>query len=195
MIRVFELFFKCNFKKISAMDFFAKSMVNINIYDHECPICHTKHPHWKKHEDYERYLVSYEDGQIKVYKVTITRYKCSSCGHTHAILPESIIPYQSYSFLFILEVLSKYFTKSLTVEKICDKYAISVSTLYAWKRLFIRHKKIWLGLLKDAEISTIHFLDYLNEYYLYQLNEFFLITGISFMQGTSHFRKARSVPV
>ncbi len=195
MIRVFELFFKCNLKKFSALAFFTKSMAKINIYDYECPICHTKHPHWKKHEDYERYLVSYEDSHVVIYKVTIFRYKCSSCGHTHALLPESIIPYQSYSFLFILTVLSDYFMKSLTVEKICDKYEISVSTLYAWKKLFIKHKKLWLGLLKDAEMSVVDFLDYLKKYYLYQLKDFFLISGYSFMQGASHFKNAHSPPV
>jgi transposase-like protein len=48
---------------------------------------------------------------------------------------------------------------SLTVEDIRNKYDISVSTLYSWKGLFQKHKKIWLGLLNDAVTSPLEFID------------------------------------
>ncbi|WP_276624136.1 DUF6431 domain-containing protein [Syntrophomonas wolfei] len=61
---------------------------------------------------------------------------CKSCGHTHAILPEVIIPYRSYSILFILTVLRDYYTRSDDIWEIGDKYQIAVSTLYLWIHLF-----------------------------------------------------------
>jgi hypothetical protein len=191
MIRVFELFYKFNYISLSAKDLFLQSMAEFHPYDHICPFCPAKHPDWKKHAVYDRYLISFENGCTVSYQVTIVRYRCSSCGHTHAVLPESIIPYQSYSFLFIIAVMRDYFTNSLTVDGICDKYDISVSTLYSWKGLFIRHKKIWLGLLDDACTSSVQFLDsFFNRSLLHTLKEFFLTVGISFLQGVSPMKKA-----
>lgn len=195
MIRVFELFRKLNFKNISAKDLFNKFMAEFEPNEHKCPWCNTKDPDWKKHAEYERWLISFEGGSTVTYRLVITRYKCSSCGHTHAILPESIIPYQSYSFLFIIAVMRDYYTRTITVADICAKYDISVSTLYSWKELFIKDKKIWLGLLEDAYISSLEFLNsFCDKSFRYDLKEFFQIAGVSFMQGSSHVKKACSAP-
>ena len=145
MIRGFGLFRKLNFKNLSAEDLFNKYMAEFKPVEHSCPWCSTKDPDWKRHAVYDRWLISFENGGIVTYRIEIRRYKCSSCGHTHAILPESIIPYQSYSFLFIISVMRDYYTRSLTVEGICAKYGISVSTLYLWKELFLRQKKDMAG--------------------------------------------------
>ncbi|MBU7008804.1 DUF6431 domain-containing protein [Phosphitispora fastidiosa] len=195
MIRVFELFCKLNFINLSAKDIFLQSMAEFHPHDHKCPFCLTEHPDWKKHAVYERYLISFESGRTVSYLITIIRYRCSSCGHTHAILPEPVIPYQSYSLLFILAVMRDYFISSLTVKDICAKYDISVSTLYSWKALFLRHKKIWLGLLNDACTSPLQFLNSLFIENLHTLKEFFLTAGVSFLQGASHMKKAYFAPV
>ena len=195
MIRVFELFCKFNFINLSAKDLFLQSMAEFHPHDHICPFCAAKHPDWKKHAVYDRYLISFENECTVSYLVTIVRYRCSSCGHTHAILPESIIPYQSYSFLFIIAVMRDYFTTSLTVEGICAKYVISVSTLYSWKELFLKQKKIWLGLLDDACTSSMQFLDSLfTGSLLNGLKKFFLTAGISFLQSASQMKKAHCPP-
>lgn len=195
MIRVFELFYKLNFVKLSASDLFIQSMAEFHIHEHECPFCLTKHPDWKRHAVYERYLISFEDGHTVLHQITVIRYRCPSCGHTHAVLPESIIPYQSYSFLFIIQVMRDYFTGSLNVVGICAKYGITVSTIYSWKKLFLRHKKVWLGLLVDACTTSIHFLNSLfTGGLLHNLKEFFLMAGVSFLQSKSHMRRAHSAP-
>lgn len=159
-------------------------MAEFRPHNHKCPSCRTEHPDWKRHAVYERYLISFENGHTLTYQVSVTRYKCSSCGHTHAVLPELLIPYKSYSLLFILSVMRDYFIGALTVEGICAKYTISVSTLYSWKKLFLMNKKLWLGLLDDFSTSSLQFLDYLlNQNLLLDLKKFFLTTGISFLQG------------
>lgn len=183
MIRVFQLFCKLNFISYSGKDLFLKSMEVFKPYQHKCPLCGAKHPDWQKHSCYDRYLISFENGSIVSYQITIVRYRCSSCGHTHAVLPESIIPYKSYSFLFIIAVMMDYFKRSLTVEEICAKYNISVSTLYSWKKLFLEQKKIWLGLLEDACILATRFVDsFLNGTRIYELEIFFKTASLSFLQ-------------
>lgn len=194
MIRVFELFCKLNLMNLTAKDLFLQSMVKFQPHDHKCPFCSAEHPDWKKHAVYERYLISFESGRNVSYLITIVRYRCSSCGHTHAILPESVIPYQSYSLLFILAVMRDYYIGSLTVADICEKYDIAVSTLYSWKELFLRHKKVWLGLLDDACTSSLQFLDCFFRNHLRSLKEFFLMAGVSFLQGPSHIKKAYFAP-
>ena len=171
-------------------------MAEFHPHDYKCPFCPAEYPDWKKHAVYDRYLISFENGITITYRITITRYRCQSCGHTHAILPELIIPYQSYSLLFIIAVMRDYFIGSLTIESICIKYDISVSTLYSWKKLFLRHKKLWLGLLEDASISSQQFLHYFLSIgsLLYNLKEFFLTVAISFIQGAFHKRKAHHAP-
>jgi transposase-like protein len=196
MIRVFGLFCKLNLINLSAHEVFLRAMLVVNILDHPCSFCSCTHPDWQKHASYERYLISFEHGHTVTYVVTITRYKCPSCGHTHAILPEHLIPYSSYSLPFILTVLRDYYTRPITVEKLCSEYGIAVSTLYAWHSLFLTHKKLWLGLLEDYISSPDTFLSELLPFPSWQLlNGFFTSMRYSFLQsGHYSFRTARSVP-
>lgn len=111
---------------------------------------------------YRRYLVEWEDGEPVTHTVTVQRYRCGSCRHTHALLPSMLVPYSSYSLRFILEVLRSYFLKTDTVARICERVGIAVSTLYRWKRLFLMHKQLWLGVLEAAHRANCGFLDQLS---------------------------------
>lgn len=195
MIRVFQLFCKLNFKISSAEDIFNKFMTEFKPGEHRCPWCNAKGHDWKKHAEYKRWLISFEGRVTVTYRLEISRYKCPSCGRTHAILPESIIPYQSYSFLFIIAVMRDYYISTLTVADICAKYDISVSTLYSWRELFLRHKKIWLGLLEDTYTSSLEFLNsFCDGSFQYDLKDFFQIADVSFMQGSSRAKQACFTP-
>ena len=82
--------------------------------------------------------------------ITIDCLYCKICDYTHANLYDPIVPYSRHSLRFIMRVLYDY-TKhmlsskdnSLTVEKICQKWYISVSTLYRWKNRFSHHYQLW----------------------------------------------------
>lgn len=151
-----------------------------------CPICGAKHPNWTYHASYKRYLISFEKGLTVISEIIITRLICSSCSHTHAILPEIIIPYGSYSLIFVLSVLRDYYLSHMTIQTLCDKYQISISTLYAWKRLFLIHKKLWLGLLQDIYQDSLDFLSsFLSINISSYLELFFKSHGQSFLQGVS----------
>lgn len=193
MIRFFGLFCKINFLNITGKDFFLLSMKDFRPDNYPCPFCSAKHPDWKEHDTYERYFICFEKGKSISYLINISRYKCSYCNHTHAILPEFLIPYRSYSLLFIILVMKDYFNGNLTVEKICSKYDIAVSTLYSWKELFFKHHQIWFHLLEKAYTSLLESLELFFNNFQHSLQEFFLVAGISFLQ--SYFKKAHSPPV
>jgi hypothetical protein len=199
MIRVFTIFCKLNFKNISAKDLFFAAMRDFTTeklpsLKLPCPFCGAKHPEWSYHDSYERYLISFEMGATVTYDIDITRIICSSCKHTHAILPEILIPHSSYSLIFILSVLRDYYLSRMTVQSLCDKYQISLSTLYAWKRLFAIHKKLWLGILEDTYQGSLDFLSSIPSINTSaDLFVFFADQGYSFLQGvskTAHFSSA-----
>lgn len=151
-----------------------------------CPFCGAKHPKWTIHGVYSRYLISFEKGAPITYTISVSRLLCSSCGHTHAILPEIIIPYGSYSLIFVLTVLRDYYLSHITVHMLCEKYQISPSTLYAWKRLFLIHKQLWLGVLQNISQSSLDFLSSFPSHYTSAALElFFLNHASSFLQGVS----------
>lgn len=149
-----------------------------------CPNCGAKYPTWAYHNAYERCLISYNNNSIITDTIDITRIICSSCKGTHSILPEVIIPFRSYSLLYVLSALKDYFTPGITVAALCDKYKISPSTLYEWKQLFNTHKKLWLGILEDIYQKSLDFLSLiLNSNISSRLEVFFSNNKRSFLQG------------
>lgn len=124
------------------------------------------------------------------------RVRCRSCGHTHAVLPDWLIPYSTYSLRFILRVLAAYYLGCKTVEELCRRYAISASMLYEWKRLFLEHKEMWLGVLEDKETGPAWFirrLFTLAEYSTGFGKPFYIKTARSFLQShrdAAHCRHA-----
>lgn len=124
-----------------------------------CPACHARGM-YHSHGHYYRYVIDLLGGKPVSLRVPIRRVKCA-CGHTHAILKDSIIPYCQYSLRFILQVLKAYFRHSRTVAQICDDFQIAPPTLYRWKRLFLVHKELWLGLLRSRELMPSAFLQFI----------------------------------
>jgi len=82
----------------------------------------------------------------------------------------------------------------MKVQELCDKYMIATSTLYAWKRLFLIHKKLWLGILTDAATKPLTFLSSLPSHTTSKdLVTFFQNHARSFLQGvtkTAYFSSA-----
>lgn len=149
-----------------------------------------------RHGRYTRSVIDYEKGRVVYRKMEVERVRCGSCGHTHAILPDEIIPYSTYSLRFILRVLAAYYLGSKTVEELCRRYSISVSMLYEWKRLFLEHKEMWLGVLEDEGTdpsSFIRRLFTLTDYSTEFGKPFYIKTARSFLQrhrNAARFRHA-----
>ena len=158
MIRPFTVFCKLNKISFSDRQWLEQEAGSLSHTDGVCPVCHAK-ACLSPFASYTRYLVEWAGGGPVTHAVTVQRYQCSSCGHTHALLSSALVPYSSCSLRFILMVLQAYFLHRACVQTICERAGISVSTLYRWKSLFLAHKALWLGVLESLEISAPAFLD------------------------------------
>ena len=158
MIRVFVAFRKSFFNKISDILLFKQSIEDFKMEEAVCPHCGAKHS-CAPFPSYTRYIICLEANKPICHQVEVPRILCTSCNHTHAILPDCLVPFSSYSLSFILTVLQDYFLRKQPVLQLCSQYQISVSTLYAWIHQFVSHKKLWLGILRNAAISSCSFLE------------------------------------
>ena len=178
MIRPFTVFCKLNQISFSDRQWFEREAESLNHTDGICPVCQAESC-LSPFASYTRYLVEWEDGGPVTHEVTVRRYQCSSCGHTHALLPSALVPYSSYSLRFILLVLRDYFLRTVCVQELCGRAGISVSSLYRWKALFLTQKALWLGILEDLDTAEGTFLSGIDGSFLL---EFFLRFPFSFLQ-------------
>lgn len=148
-----------------------------------CPVCGSK-GECHVHAYYNRTITDYAGGHRITYSVCIMRVICESCHHTHAILPDHIIPYGTHGLFFVLRVLSEHFFHFHSIEAICEKYSISDRLFHKWKTLFNKHKKLWLGSLPDSGMSSSDFMkDLINRPYSRFASEFISRFSFSFMQS------------
>ena len=179
MIRIFNLFCKLKEIKISDQEWFDQAFRRLSLPEQSCPYCHSK-GNLIPHDSYSRYMVSLKDNRPVTVILRVPRVKCTSCGHTHALLPEMLIPYSSYSLRFVLTVLEACVLTVHTVEQICEIYQIAHSTLYVLRNLFLSHKQMILGVLNDAQEKTSDFIAKLDGNQLFQFWDSF---RYSFLQA------------
>lgn len=150
-----------------------------------CPYCGAKGACCKR-GSYERSLIVFSEGKPEVLRLKVPRVQCS-CGKFHALLPDLIVPYLSYSLPMILQVLYDYFYRRLTVQGVCDKYLITPPVLYRLKKQFLLHKKEWLGIVRDMSLTACGFLEeLLTEPYSRFRDAYLRLTAYSFLQSHSN---------
>lgn len=187
MIRLFNVFCKLDYIKKTAKELFYEAVLNININDFPCPRCGSRHPEWEYFGFYKRGLISYEDGKVMYYIVTVLRYQCTSCEHTHALLPEIAVPYSSYSILFMLQVLKDRYANKLTIDAICKKYEISANTFYRLVKCYERDKTLWCNVGEEILTNSTGPIDAhpsrATSGFIYT---FWQNNGLSFLQQSLH---------
>lgn len=148
-----------------------------------CPVCGAK-GECHVHAYYNRTITDFSNGKKVRYSVCIMRVICDSCHHTHAILPNHIIPYGTHGLFFVLRVLSEHFFGFHTVASICEKYDVSDRLFHKWKSLFLKHKKLWLGSLKDTLTNPSNFMkELISRPYSDFSSEFISKFSFSFLQS------------
>lgn len=102
-----------------------------------CPWCSSKGMHRLRH-GYRRNVIDWHDGRLAEYSVEITCYVCANpeCRRKQAYLPDAIVPYAQYSFLFIMQVLRIYYERQMPVDDVCDKFRITRQMFYRWADRF-----------------------------------------------------------
>jgi len=180
MIRLFYAFGKSLFSKSSDLTLFLEATQAFSSDAFLCPKCGRTHS-CTELTPYPRYLISFDNSAVICHRINVRQVRCDSCASIHAVLPDCLIPHSSYSLPFILTVLRVHFLGANTVESLCLKYQISVSTLYAWIKQLYSHKHLWLGLLKNNEIPVSTFLlDILPT--TFSTEQFFDTYNFSFLQ-------------
>ena len=183
MIKKNSLFCKLIRVKSSSRNLFDQFMTEFRPELETCPFCGVNHE-CSLHASYDRNLIDFISGKPVYHRITVTRVICSSCEHTHAILPDLIIPYSTYGIFFILRVIAEYLMHRTSIEKLCLRFSITHSMLYRWYQLFLEHKSLWLGILSSAETSAFSFLKHLaaQDYSVFS-ESFILLTSFSFLQA------------
>lgn len=157
MIRKNALFCKLIHIKKSSKLLFESYMDSFHPERETCPICGSS-ANCRVHAYYGRRIIDFIHGKPVIQEITILRLVCESCGHTHAVLPDMIIPYSGYGLFFILRVLGEAFLRTASIECLCERFCITRNQLYKWKQLFSQHKQEWLGILENTETSALGFL-------------------------------------
>ena len=185
MIRVFTSLCKSLFENLTDLDIFKNATNGFNHYGESCPNCGAVGK-LSLYSSYSRGLVSYVNGTVVDHRVSPCRFECTSCGVTHALLPDILVPYSPFSLNFKLTVLKAYYERTTTVVAVCEHFGIAVSTLYSWKKLLSEHKELLLGTVTSLEKSALTFLVSLFEATCLSdyLRSFFRRHAFSFMQYT-----------
>jgi len=190
MIHLNAIFCNLIKNKKSAITLINECLVSVNLSREVCPHCGSK-GNCKEYGRYTRNIVDYFHGEIVSSTVDIPRVICTSCSGkhgkcTHALLPDVIVPYAEYSLFFILNVLLLYYCRQKKLSEICEQFGIAPVQFYRWKRLFEKHQKEWLGILKSLESASVfwlHYLRRLDQYSCRFSTPFLHKTGRSFLQG------------
>lgn len=93
-----------------------------NLSGSACPRCGAV-GNFTGHGHYFRHLVSIGS----CARLRIRRVRCASCGATHAVLPEGVVPYRAYSELFVLAVLAAW-ASGMSNAQVRDEFGIAEST-------------------------------------------------------------------
>jgi transposase-like protein/ribosomal protein S27AE len=183
MIRLFTALCKKIPDILIEKDVFQEATDGFKHLGEPCPKCGASGK-LSPYGDYKRWLVSTDGKGVIAERIYPLRFECGSCGVTHALLPDILVPYSPYSLRFKLAVLIAYFERDSTVAAVCDSFGIAVSTVYEWKKLLESYKRLFLGAVLSMKEPALAFLrNLLGEACLSsRLEGFFRQHAISFMQ-------------
>ena len=171
-LRHCNIFLKIETQKSSEewIAYYYESVKKKDVIQAECNYCHC-HGNCIRYGSYSRNYVLCPDELISHHgnQIRIQRIFCKHCGHTHALLPEEIIPYMQFNVVFVFLVLFLYYARPNgdKVSSICKDASITATQLYRWVKRFERQKDIFLGVVKSdrfSGVTAIKWLQSLSDY-------------------------------
>lgn len=99
-----------------------------------CPKCKAK-SNFSYHGSYNRNISFIRDNNVFDFKVSVTRVICNSCGSTHALLPNFIVPYKIFSRESFLYAISQ--ACATSVITIAEKLGLSFQLIYSFLALIL----------------------------------------------------------
>lgn len=145
-----------------------------DIHKNVCPCCHAKNK-LIKYGKYERNISILVTDTIENYRVSVQRVICNSCNHTHALLPNFIVPYKIMALFSIAKIVQRASISS--AYKLSEAINLSVQMIYTYMAIV-------LAFFDDFKI-----LNNSKEYYNPQnFNEkYFFINCINLSQANYRF--------
>jgi len=111
----------------------------------ECPYCHNHG--FVCHGFYGRYVKS-TSGK---FRLVVKRVKCSSCSHTHALMPSLIVPYRSIQLKDQIRIINDDNVYQLMIDNI-DINEIDVWRIKHDFKSYFKQRLISYGLSIDKDI-------------------------------------------
>jgi hypothetical protein len=184
MLRKITPFGKLFFDEVAAVVLYNAFYARFQMKTEACPCCKST-GNCRAHGYYKRRLIDYCGGGIRASRVRILRVICKTCGHTHAVLPDIIVPYAPHTVRFMCQAISEKLVKGSTIEAVCEKFDISSKTFNRFLKTYKAHKALWLGLLKSNETTNAQFFSLVGTYERFSdfMSAFSGKFIFSFMQG------------
>ena len=105
---------------------------------------------------YDRHYVTYTNQTVADNHISIHCVHCTSCNHSHAILPADLIPYASYSPVFLFSVILDFCTKTFSnYDALAAHYDISVKTLIKIIKTYWRDYLFIQAIIKELAYLKI----------------------------------------
>lgn len=191
MIRLFLPLCKCFHKIKNLSETNAYAIFYRQIYDEpkSCPYCGAVSSDFHKNGQYLRNFVSYEHNQVISSTINVRCVACSSCGHSHALLPSMLIPYSSFSIKFIITLLYYHIRRKFSsVSSLCEHFQISIATFYRIYKCFLQDG-LYLQHILHISVQTL-FTDIQKTPPEHtSLEQFYLSVGYSFLQPRVRIRR------
>ena len=125
-----------NFETHSEQNSYIQSLMPdiTDIHSQVCPWCHAKNK-FIKYGTYSRNISFVIDNNVENYNVKVQRIMCKSCKHTHALLPNFIVPYKIMSISSIALIVQR--AVSTSVCKLAEAIGLSIQSIYAFIALVL----------------------------------------------------------
>lgn len=105
-----------------------------DIHRNICPCCHAKNK-LIKYGKYERNISILIDDYVENYRVSVRRVICNSCNHTHALLPNFIVPYKIMALFSIAQIVQRACISS--AYKLAEAINLSVQMIYTYMAIVL----------------------------------------------------------
>ena len=126
-----------------------ETILTINDYtSFKCPLCKKEHT-LSFHKTYERNIIFHLFNYEIVAKIKLIVLECSYCKeynkdiqHYHAVIPDYIFPYHTYSSNIIMNCLIEHYLNKLIIKEVIEQANISHQLYYKWLNEFNKYSLI-----------------------------------------------------
>lgn len=105
-----------------------------DVLDNICPCCKAKNK-LVKYGKYCRNVSVLVDNSIENYCISVQRVICKSCGSTHALLPDFIVPYKIMDIFSIAKIVQN--ACETSAYKLAETINLSFQTIYSYIALVL----------------------------------------------------------